>query len=121
MECKLLRALDAPPDVKCSRNICEMNNDTMLFQQSDLFSGAFPCMENIRRQGKLCDVVLKVCNKWCKFLFKYSSYRLKVDDQAFSAHKIVLASTIPYFHAMFTNDMIESRQNEIIMQGIEAT
>ncbi|KAF2883825.1 hypothetical protein ILUMI_22356 [Ignelater luminosus] len=103
MECKLLRALDAPPDVKCTRNICEMNNDTMLFQQSDLFSGAFPCMENIRRQGKLCDVVLKV------------------DDQAFSAHKIVLASTIPYFHAMFTNDMIESRQNEIIMQGIEAT
>lgn len=102
MECKLLRPLEAPPEVKCSRNIYEMNNDSMVFQQSDLFSDAFPCMEDIRRLGKLCDVVLKV------------------DDQAFSAHKIVLASTIPYFHAMFTNDMIESRQNEIIMQGIEA-
>lgn len=102
MECKLIRALEAPPEIKCSRNIYEMNNDAMVFQQNDLFPAAFPFMEDIRRQGKLCDVVLKV------------------DDQAFSAHKIVLASTIPYFHAMFTNDMIESRQNEIIMQGIEA-
>lgn len=102
MECKLIRSLETLPEVKCSRNIYEMNNDSMVFQQNDLYSDAFPCMEDIRRLGKLCDVVLKV------------------EDQAFSAHKIVLASTIPYFHAMFTNDMIESRQNEIIMQGIEA-
>lgn len=31
-----------------------------VYQQSDLFTAAFPCMEEIRRQGKLCDVVLKV-------------------------------------------------------------
>lgn len=90
----------ATPDSPC--NLYD-NTDTHLFQQSDLFSAAFPCMEEIRRQGKLCDVVLKI------------------DDQSFSAHKIVLASTIPYFYAMFTNGMVESRQQEIIMQGIDAT
>lgn len=44
---------------------------------------------------------------------------LQVDGQSFSAHRIVLASTIPYFHAMFTNDMIESRSREIEMQCID--
>ncbi|KAF7278760.1 hypothetical protein GWI33_007993 [Rhynchophorus ferrugineus] len=64
---------------------------------------AFPLMAGIRRQGKLCDVVIKV------------------DGQHFSAHKIVLASTIPYFHAMFMNDMVESRKMEIEIKSIDAT
>lgn len=41
-------------------------------------------------------------------------------DNKFSAHRIVLAATIPYFHAMFTHDMVESKQDEITVQGIEA-
>ena len=40
-------------------------------------------------------------------------------DQKFTAHRIVLAASIPYFHAMFTHDMMEAKQNEICMQGIE--
>jgi kelch-like protein 18 len=79
-----------------------MNNESMVFQQNDLFPLAFPCMEEIRRQGRLCDVVLKI------------------DGQDFSAHKIVLAATIPYFHAMFMNDMVESRNKEIEMKCIDA-
>ncbi|NXG75700.1 KLH18 protein, partial [Baryphthengus martii] len=55
----------------------------------------------IRRQGKLCDVTLKV------------------GDHKFSAHRIVLAASIPYFHAMFTNDMMECKQDEIVMQGMD--
>lgn len=43
----------------------DMNNDSKVFEQYDLFPKAFPSMEEIRRQGKLCDVVLKVIN------FKY--------------------------------------------------
>ena len=31
-----------------------------LFKQTDLFSESFPLMKEIRRQGKLCDVTLKV-------------------------------------------------------------
>ena len=34
--------------------------DCVIFQQLDLFSQGFPLMEEIRRQGKLCDVTLKV-------------------------------------------------------------
>ena len=78
----------------------EFKNDNLsgspvVFQQTDLSSNAFPVMEEIRKQGKLCDVTIKV------------------DDSCFSVHKIVLCATIPYFNAMFTNDMLESRQKEV--------
>ena len=44
----------------------------------------------------------------------------QLGDTKFSAHRIVLAASIPYFQAMFTHDMVEAKQNEITMQGIEA-
>lgn len=75
-------------------------------------------MEEIRRQGRLCDVVLKVRH------FSRENPKLlillQIDGQDFSAHKIVLAATIPYFHAMFMNDMVESRNKEIEMKCIDA-
>uniref|UniRef100_A0A674B0K5 Poly-U binding splicing factor a n=1 Tax=Salmo trutta TaxID=8032 RepID=A0A674B0K5_SALTR len=43
----------------------------------------------------------------------------EVGDHKFSAHRIVLAASIPYFHAMFTNDMVECKQDEIVMQGMD--
>lgn len=42
-----------------------------------------------------------------------------MDNQLFSAHRVVLAATIPYFYAMFTNNMAESRIKEITMKEIE--
>jgi len=45
---------------------------------------------------------------------------MQVGDEKFTAHRIVLASTIPYFEAMFTHNMVESKRDEICMQGIEA-
>lgn len=47
---------------EATRNFLEMNNGNLVFQQNDLFPSAFPVMADIRRQGKLCDVVLKVSN-----------------------------------------------------------
>lgn len=44
----------------CQGNMYEISNESLVFQQNDLFPSAFPMMEEIRRQGKLCDVVLKV-------------------------------------------------------------
>ncbi|XP_050406648.1 kelch-like protein 18 [Patella vulgata] len=78
-----------------------MADDVVVFCKEDLPSLAFSSIADIRRQGKLCDVTLKV------------------EDQRFSAHRIVLAASIPYFNAMFTNDMVESKKDEICMQGIE--
>lgn len=99
------------------------DEDYHIFKQDDLFSEALPIMKEIRRQGKLCDVKLNVSidcfnmgmNKFC---FDVSLW-FQVEDQSFSAHRIVLASTIPYFYAMFTHDMTESRIREIKMKEIE--
>ncbi|XP_044734997.1 kelch-like protein 18 [Chrysoperla carnea] len=77
-------------------------NDCVIFQETESYSSGFRHMEEIRRQGKLCDVILKV------------------DGHSFSAHKIVLAATIPYFYAMFTHDMIESKMTEITIHSIES-
>ncbi|XP_058035937.1 kelch-like protein 18 isoform X3 [Ahaetulla prasina] len=75
--------------------------DLVHFSVGDLPSRGYGVMGEIRRQGKLCDVTLKV------------------GDHKFSAHRIVLAASIPYFHAMFTNDMMECKQEEIAMQGLD--
>ncbi|XP_043268337.1 kelch-like protein 18 isoform X2 [Venturia canescens] len=92
----------SPAGVIKSFNIEEENDKQFVFQQDDLFSQGFPLFEEIRRQGKLCDVTLKV------------------DDQIFSAHRIVLAATIPYFHAMFLNNMVESKQKDITLRDFDA-
>lgn len=49
---------DSPKNEICSDFCNEINSE--IYLQTDLFQSAFPCMEEIRRQGKLCDVVLKV-------------------------------------------------------------
>ncbi|XP_066601268.1 kelch-like protein 18 isoform X2 [Prorops nasuta] len=79
------------------------NEKKAIFYQSDLFCKSFPIFEEIRKQGKLCDVTLEV------------------DGQAFSAHRVVLAGSIPYFRGMFLSNMQESNQKEIILkEGIDA-
>ena len=46
---------------------------------------------------------------------------LQVGNQSFSAHRVVLAATIPYFALMFSHDMLEARQKEINIQGIDSS
>lgn len=75
--------------------------ESEMFEETNSAIEAFPIMEEIRRQGKLCDI------------------SLVVDGHTVTAHRIVLAATIPYFRAMFTHDMAESRQREVTIKGIE--
>lgn len=42
-----------------SRTVSE-SEECVIFQQLDIFAHGFSIMEEIRRQGKLCDVTLKV-------------------------------------------------------------
>jgi hypothetical protein len=36
------------------------------------------------------------------------------------AHRIVLAAASPYFNAMFTNDVVEAKRQQIFLQSINA-
>jgi len=72
-----------------------INGSAVIFQQTDLASSAFPIMEEIRRQGKLCDITIRV------------------EDSCFSAHRIVLCATIPYFQVIDYSE--ESPEWEIVI------
>ncbi|CAB1329607.1 unnamed protein product, partial [Coregonus sp. 'balchen'] len=52
------------------------------------YHDSFVSMNRMRQRGLLCDIVLHVSNKEIK------------------AHKVVLASCSPYFHAMFTSHQV---------------
>ena len=60
----------------------------------------FEKMNDLRKNKELCDVILQV------------------GPQEICAHKVVLASFSPYFHAMFTSDLAESRQGRITLKGV---
>ena len=63
---------------------------------------AFQVMCSLRKQNQLCDVVLKA------------------GTLELAAHKVVLASASPYFFAMFTGEMSESRQNVVTLREIDS-
>ena len=42
-----------------------------------------------------------------------------VDDIEIAAHRAVLASCSPYFYAMFTGELTESKAERVVLQGID--
>ena len=60
-------------------------------------------INQLRRATELCDVVLVV-----------GSSRIQ-------AHKIILSASSPYFRAMFTGEMAEAKQTEVIIKDIDET
>ena len=61
----------------------------------------YQSMEEIRRLGRLCDITLVANN------------------HKFSAHRIVLASNIPYFYGMFLHGMMETKQDVITINNVD--
>uniref|UniRef100_A0A0N5AF75 BTB domain-containing protein n=1 Tax=Syphacia muris TaxID=451379 RepID=A0A0N5AF75_9BILA len=43
---------------------------------------------------------------------------IEVDGQVFLAHGYVLAAAIPYFHSMFSSDMMEAHQKRIVIKDL---
>lgn len=60
-------------------------------------------ISQLRRSNELCDVCLLV------------------GGSKIYAHKIILSAASPYFRAMFTGEMTESRQNQITIKDIDET
>lgn len=62
---------------------------------------AFRIMNELRSQSVLCDVTIIA------------------EDVEIAAHRVVLAAGSPYFHAMFTGEMTESRQKKVRIKEID--
>ena len=75
--------------------------ESLLFCVSDFSSQVFTGLYRLRQEGKLSDVTLTV------------------GDSKLAAHRVVLAAASQYFDAMFSADMVESKQKEIVLHGIE--
>lgn len=93
-----------PSDVthfKMASEIGEMEEDRKLISIQNFEFDAFSQLFQLKENEKLCDIILKV------------------GDDSVKAHRVVLAAASPYFHAMFTGDMLESRQDEVALYGVE--
>ncbi|XP_072432481.1 kelch-like protein 2 isoform X2 [Chiloscyllium punctatum] len=63
---------------------------------------AFKVMNELRSQNLLCDVTLVA------------------EDTEISAHRVVLAACSPYFHAMFTGEMSESKAKRVRIKEVDS-
>lgn len=73
------------------------------YKDLDHCNKGFQVMNALRHQNQLCDVILKAGNV------------------EIPAHRVVLASSSPYFYAMFTGELSESKQNIVTLKEIDST
>nr|BAH72823.1 ACYPI008207 [Acyrthosiphon pisum] len=67
------------------------------------YAGMFEVLQSLRQDEVFCDIKLKTDDK--KIIF---------------AHKVVLASASPYFHAMFTH-FSERNHDVVVMKQLDST
>ncbi|XP_035672770.1 kelch-like protein 12 isoform X2 [Branchiostoma floridae] len=72
------------------------------YQDSRYLNGFLGIVDDLQKTGVLQDVVLEV------------------EGRRFPCHRLVLSAASPYFRAMFTSDMAESRQKTVVLQGLDA-
>lgn len=78
-----------------------LGNEKHNFQFTAQFASSFGEMATMRRDQQLCDVLIEV------------------DGGRLPAHRVVLASLSPYFKAMFTSNLAESRQDTVQLKGVD--
>ena len=67
-----------------------------------------------------CVRVLEIMNKHRRDCLKLCDVVLKIGDEHIPSHRAVLAACSPYFYAMFTNDLMESRHKVVTMKDVDA-
>ncbi|KAI8519766.1 Broad-Complex, Tramtrack and Bric a brac [Branchiostoma belcheri] len=72
------------------------------YQDESYLRGFLGVVGDLQKEGELQDVVLEV------------------EGRRFPCHRLVLSAASPYFRAMFTSDMAESRQKTVVLQGFDA-
>ncbi|XP_078572252.1 kelch-like protein 12 isoform X2 [Branchiostoma floridae x Branchiostoma japonicum] len=72
------------------------------YQNKSYLHGFLGTVGHLQKAGVLQDVVLEV------------------EGRRFPCHRLVLSAASPYFRAMFTSDMAESRQKTVVLQGLDA-
>ena len=72
------------------------------YRSPECHNKSFQVMNTLREQNQLCDVLLKAAGN------------------EIPAHRVVLASSSPYFFAMFTGELSESRQTVVTMREIDS-
>lgn len=99
--------MDLKRKVKRSENICGSSSVTDYSESGSIIlrvqhaQSLLTALENMRRRDELCDVELIVAGKEIK------------------AHRVVLAAVSPYFNAMFTSDVVESKQKVVHLNDLD--
>lgn len=76
--------------------------NTIYYEHSSHQSTLLEGLNSLRQKGELLDI------------------SLVIEGRIFRAHKAVLSACSDYFRAMFTDNMLEARQNEICLNGFTA-
>ena len=76
--------------------------DMLNFSAADYAQSLLKHLNDQRQQNEFCDI------------------KLIIDGQEFAAHKAILSSASPYFHAMFGGSMVESSQSTVVIHEIES-
>ena len=80
----------------------EQCDDTYQHHSSKYSEAAFKKMTAYRNENKFTDIVLVAGNK------------------RIPAHKVVISALCDYFHAMFSNELQETRQNEVTINDVDS-
>lgn len=77
------------------------SEESLLFCVPEFSSQVFSGLHSLRKDEKLCDI------------------QISVGESSLKSHRVVLAAASSYFNAMFTGDLKESRQDKVVLFGVE--
>lgn len=98
---KIKRSFLAAKDGSGASTMSDCSETGSLMLRLQHAQSVLTALENLRKREELCDVILKVAGTEIK------------------AHRVVLAAVSPYFNAMFTGDLAESRQNVVQLNNLD--